>query len=47
MAQALGHVQEVTGSLDKIHFMNGGKCSSHSPSCFDSSHKNPSITDSC
>jgi hypothetical protein len=25
MAQALGHVQEVTGSLDKIHFMNGGK----------------------
>jgi len=23
MAQALGHVQEVTGSLDKIHFMNG------------------------
>jgi len=23
MAQALGHVQEVTGSLDKVHFMNG------------------------
>lgn len=24
MAQALAHVQEVAGSLDKIHFMNGG-----------------------
>lgn len=24
MAQALAHVQDVTGSLDKIHFMNGG-----------------------
>lgn len=23
MAQALGHVQDVTGSLDKVHFMNG------------------------
>ena len=27
MAAALGHVQDVTGSLDKIHFMNGGMCS--------------------
>ena len=25
MSRALGHVQDVTGSLDKIHFMNGGK----------------------
>lgn len=25
MAQALGHIQELTGSLDDIHFMNGGK----------------------
>lgn len=25
MAQALAHVQEVTGSIDGIHFMNGGK----------------------
>jgi glucan 1,3-beta-glucosidase len=25
MAQALGHVQDLTGSLDGIHFMNGGK----------------------
>lgn len=24
MAQALAHVQKVSGSLDKIHFMNGG-----------------------
>ena len=24
MAQALGHVQSVTGSLDGVHFMNGG-----------------------
>lgn len=29
MAQALGHVQSVTGSLDKIHFMNGGEKSIH------------------
>jgi hypothetical protein len=25
MAQALNHVQTVTGGLDKVHFMNGGK----------------------
>ena len=25
LAAALGHVQEVTGSLDKVHFMNGGE----------------------
>lgn len=24
MAQALAHIQEVTGSIDSIHFMNGG-----------------------
>jgi len=24
MAQALAHVQEVSGSIDGIHFMNGG-----------------------
>jgi glucan 1,3-beta-glucosidase len=24
MAQALNHVQTVTGGLDKVHFMNGG-----------------------
>ena len=27
MSAALGHVQEVTGGLDKVHFMNGGKLS--------------------
>jgi glucan 1,3-beta-glucosidase len=25
MSEALGHIQEVSGSLDDIHFMNGGK----------------------
>ena len=25
MAQALAHVQETSGSLDKVYFMNGGK----------------------
>ena len=25
MAQALGHIQELTGSLDDIHFMSGGR----------------------
>lgn len=25
MAQALSHVQEVSGSLDKVKFMNGGE----------------------
>lgn len=25
MSEALGHIQELTGSLDDIHFMNGGE----------------------
>jgi hypothetical protein len=29
MAQALGRVQELTGSLDEVHFMNGGMLRSH------------------
>lgn len=32
MAQALAHVQDITGSLDKIHFMNGGMSHTWSPS---------------
>jgi hypothetical protein len=25
MAQALGHIQDIRGSLDSVRFMNGGK----------------------
>ena len=32
MAQALGRVQEVSKSLDKLHFINGGKLASVSSS---------------
>jgi len=31
MAQALAHVQDISGSVDGIHFMNGGMYSPHSP----------------